>query len=161
MNFKEGEIFDYAMQGNMYRICLERAGTPIDQIKFWLVPRDGGTHIAKSRGITKPFYYVEFPRFEDAMVLDYFRKKRDALTLCMVDSEEIRNKYDAGEIDDQEFVNEAIKLEVMPRLCSKHETWDGFKCKGYCDVAQVCQLVGDNNYLNPAAPGKENDFADF
>lgn len=165
MNFKEGESYDYAMQGNMYRICLERNGTPIDKIKFWLVPRDGGTQVAIKRGITKRFYYVEFPRFKDDTVLEFFRKKRDELSWRMVESQEIRDKYDAGELDDQKFVNEAGKLELMPPVCSDHENWTGRKCKDYCDVAHVCKLVGDNNYLipRPAAQKKpkEDDFGDF
>lgn len=162
MNLKEGENFDYAMQGNMYRIMFEKKGTPIAKIKFWVVPRDGGTMVAIGRGITKPFYYVEFPRFDDEKVLEYFRKKRDELSWRMEQSQEIRDLYAEGKLDDQGFIDEAKKLELMPPMCTPHETWDGAKCKKYCDVADACKLVGDSKYLAPVErQSKGDDFGDF
>ncbi len=162
MSFKDGEHFDYSMQINMYRIMYERAGTAIDKMKFWMVPRDGNTMVAKGRGVIQPFYYIEFPRLDDETVLQYFRKKRDELSWRMVDSEQIRAKYAAGELDNQSFIDEAVKLEIMPPVCSAHESWDGRKCKDYCNVNFACKMVGDNKYLSPVKRvKKENEFEGF
>ena len=103
---------------------------------------------------------VPFFCIEDEEVLTYFRNKRDELSWRMVDSTELRKKYIAGEIDDQGFVDQAVKLEVMPPVCSEHENWDGRKCKDYCDVAHVCKMVGDNRHLSPP-PKKGDDFGEF
>lgn len=164
INFSEGDHFNYTMQGNMYRIAIERAtGKGIDKIKFWFVPRDGGTQPARQRGVTRPFYYIELPRMDDEYVLKYFREKRDELSWRMVDSEQIRAKYTAGELDTESFINEAVKLEIMPPVCSDHECWEeGRKCKDYCIVNFACKMVGDNKYLSPVKRAKkENEFEGF
>ena len=166
INFSKGDHFDYTMQGNMYRVMFERQGTGVDKIKFWFIPRDGGTQSARQRGVENPFYYVELPRMDDEYVLTYFRKKRDELSWRMVDSEQIRAKYAGGELDTESFVNEAVKLEIMPPVCSDHERWYGRKCKDYCDVAFACQMVGDNKASgtkknNAKRVKKEDEFADF
>lgn len=114
------DIDDWMLQDNMYRIALERyIKEPISRLRNWLIVRDGGTWMARNRGIDKKAYAVDISILPDEMVLDYFKRKRDSLL-------------------------ESLKRGSSPPICSDAECWSGNKCKDYCDVSHLC---ADNPYM--------------
>ena len=104
---------DLELQVNRYRIFFEKNGFPINKMRAFCVPRDGGTHIAKSRGLLSNTRYVPVSRYEDSFVLDYYAK----LTV---------------EIDDFFRTHYA-------RLCDTWENWEGRRCAFYCEVKNECK----------------------
>lgn len=109
----EPDIFDVAMQLNMYRIMLEQKNYEIDYLKMQCFVRDGGTYIAKNRGIDKTFYYIDIPIWDDKKVLDFYFKQRDAF----------KEALESGKT----------------KPCNDRECWNGNKCKKYCYVANYCE----------------------
>lgn len=107
---------EWELQLNDYRIKFEkRISRPIDRIKLQCTVRDGNTYIARSRGVFRNVYYFNLTKLDDVYVLDYFRRKRDALL-------------------------KALKEERWEEPCNAKENWDGVKCSGYCEVAEFCPL---------------------
>lgn len=117
-----GDLGDWKLQVNMYRIMArETKGIEINSMKIFAIVRDGGTSIAKSRGIDRNIYMIDVPFMEDGTVLRYFFEKRDRLL-------------------------EAMKSETVPPLCSDTESWDGRKCSGYCNVSKICSELNYNEH---------------
>lgn len=106
---------EWDLQLNMYRIMLEKQGHPVDEMRIQCIVRDGNTWMARSRGVLRNVYYFKIRRLADAVVLDYFNKKREALFAAL----------EAGECDS---------------LCNAKENWGGIKCEKYCEVAEFCAL---------------------
>lgn len=106
--------WEWELQLNMYRIQLERQGFPVHRLQIQCIPRDGGTHIAKSRGVNRNLYLFDINRLDDEIVLEYFKRKRRALLYAL--------KYG------------------WSKPCNADENWDGIRCARYCEVAQFCPL---------------------
>ena len=115
LNPDKVDNWDYAMQLNRYRIFFEDAGIKVDEMYVCCIVRDGGTHIATSRGIEENFYKIPMPKIENKIVLEHYRNKSDAL-------------------------HRAIR-ENKCEICSQRETWDGIKCARYCVVAPWCNEI--------------------
>jgi len=105
--------FDWDMQLNMYRIFFERAGFKVKKMQIQATVRDGGTYIAKQRGIDKNIYLIPIPFINDNDVIIYFKSKADDLLW-------------------------ALQNEVMPYRCSDYESWKGRRCENYCPVSAYC-----------------------
>lgn len=114
---------DWAIQLNDYRMKIEAAGFPVNKIQIEALVRDGGTYIAKSRGIENNIYLIPINRISDHWIKKYFEMKWNAL----------KHALETGEI---------------PPKCSKRETWGGRKCDGYCDVADKCQAIENGAKLD-------------
>jgi hypothetical protein len=124
------EMWDWILQLNRYRIHWEQKdGRKIDELRIQCVARDGGTYIARSRGVFRNVYYFKVPIYPDKRILAYFRKKRDALML-------------------------ALKQGRWTQTCTADENWDGLRCQRYCDVAEFCSY---GKYLFEHQP-KEKDM---
>lgn len=106
---------DWELQLNMYRIQLERRGIHIDEMRVMCIVRDGNTWIARSRGVFRNIYYFRIARLDDAEVLAYFERKRQALF-------------------------SAIEEDKCDLVCNAHENWQGIRCTRYCEVAEFCPL---------------------
>lgn len=111
--------FNLALQLNDYRVKMEQHGYPVDRMMCEIIVRDGGTFIAKSRGILLNAYLVKINRISDQWVIRYMRKKSQAL------------KY-------------ALANQQLPPPCKPRERWysEGYsgKCAGYCDVRNICDV---------------------
>lgn len=103
------------LQINRYRMFFEKCGFPVSRMQIQAVPRDGGTYIAKSRGIEKNLYIIPVNRLSETEVLEFYR------TL----SNEVEEGFKAG------FV----------RKCNFWESWEGRKCDGYCEVSEDCKSM--------------------
>ena len=103
---------EVALQLNRYRILFEKYNFPVSRINIQINPRDGNTYIAKSRGIDRNLYMEPIPILPDMEVLDFYDKL-------------------------QAEVDQAFKTGWI-RQCNKWESWDGRRCKGYCEVADAC-----------------------
>ncbi len=116
------------LQLNMYRLMVEAEfGIEISKMKVFAIVRDGGTYIAKNRGIDKNTYYFDVKKWEDEDVKKYFAEKREALLRA---------------------VNDAKRKGVIqscPAKCSYKERWGGKRCEDYCDVKEKCFEIGDKN----------------
>ena len=108
-----GTLQDIAMQTNAYRLMIEEAGFPVEQIYVAAVPRDGGTWMAKKRGVAEEIYMIPMPMMDLEEVKDFYRKKTEALKL-------------------------ACSTGKVPDFCDEHERWEGRRCKGYCGVVHNC-----------------------
>jgi len=111
-HIKKHEI---VLQLNRYRIFFEKNGFPINKMRAYAIPRDGGTYIAKNRGILRNGYFIPVPRLPDNEVLSYYS------TL-------------------QNEVDEFLKTGKA-RLCNEWETWGGNRCLNYCEIAEDCKDI--------------------
>jgi hypothetical protein len=108
----KAELRNETLQLNAYRCFFERSGFPVSRIMLQVIPRDGGTYIAKLRGIEKNLYMVDVPFMPD---------------------DEVRKFYH----DLQAEVNEAFRTGWI-RRCNAWESWGGRRCSNYCEVADAC-----------------------
>lgn len=100
------------LQLNYYRILLEEAGFPVENIIVEAIVRDGGTIAAISRGITENGYLIPIRRLNDGEVISYFTMKAEKL-------------------------KHALEYGVTEK-CTAEERWNDRKCQKYCDVAKHC-----------------------
>lgn len=107
------DLFGVALQVNRYRIFYESYGFKISRMRIFAIPRDGGTFIAKNRGIAKNMYLIELPKIQDSEVLGFYQKL-------------------------QAEVNQAFDDE-WARVCSPWECWDGNRCANYCEIKEDCK----------------------
>jgi hypothetical protein len=106
------------LQINRYRIFYEQYGFPISRMQIQVVSRDGGTYIAKNRGIDKNLYIIPVKRLPNNDVLEFYR------TL-------------ANE------VNEAFRTGYA-RKCNMWESWERRRCDGgYCEVIDACKQMSE------------------
>jgi len=107
--------WEWELQLNKYRIEFEKRGYPVDEMRIQCCVRDGGTFIARSRGVFRNVYYFKIAKMPDEEVLTYFDTKKKCL-------------------------EQALKQGKWSGWCSKKESWDGLKCAKYCEVAEFCPL---------------------
>ena len=100
------------LQINRYRILYEQQGFPINRMQIQAIPRDGGTYVAKNRGIDKNLYMIPIKRLPNKEVLDFYKTLSDE-------------------------VNEAFKTGYA-RQCNSWESWDGRRCEAFCEVKTEC-----------------------
>jgi len=112
-DIKYEDRWEWELQLNKYRIEWEKNHPKIDHLKIQCIVRDGGTYIARSRGVFRNVYYFNVRIMPDAEVLEFFKRKREALL-------------------------SAIETGFMPPVCEARENWDGLKCSRYCSVADHC-----------------------
>jgi hypothetical protein len=104
---------DLAMQLNDYRTKLESKGYSVSKLFCEILTRDGGTHIAKSRGVDKNAMLIKVNKISDRWIKRYMAKKANDL------------QY-------------ALKTNILPPPCSYRETWGGLKCERFCAVWFLC-----------------------
>ena len=109
----EPDLGDWGLQLNHYRQLLESKGFPVDRMVLQAIVRDGGTYLAKKRGLARNIYLIDVPRQDDDGVTAYFAGKRDALKA-------------------------ALETNTIPPLCSNDERWQDRKCAEFCRVAEFC-----------------------
>jgi len=108
------------LQLNRYRIFFESYGFPVSKMHIQVVSRDGGTYIAKNRGIEKNLYIIPIKRLINKDVLDFYRVLND----------EVMAAFQTGYI----------------RKCNAWESWDRRRCEGFCEVVEACKKMSyDNN----------------
>lgn len=107
--------WEWELQLNKYRIEFERRYKKVDELRIQCVVRDGGTYIARSRGIFRNVYYFKLKIMSDLEVLSFFKSKREALL-------------------------HALNTGIMPPVCNSKENWDGLKCAKFCSVADYCSF---------------------
>lgn len=108
------DMLEWELQLNNYRVKLEELSFPISEMRIQAIVRDGGTFIAKRRGIELNSYNIPVKRLDDSFVKDYFGRKRRALL-------------------------EALKKKELPPMCNKAENWNGRRCIGFCSVVEYCR----------------------
>lgn len=106
--------FDVAVQLNAYRIMVEHAGYPVEDMQVEVFTRDAGTFSAKDRGITTNMQLVRINFISDRWVQRFMLEKARRL-------------------------KEAVKTNTLPPPCSYRETWGGRKCKDFCAVWKFCE----------------------
>jgi hypothetical protein len=106
--------WEWEFQTNKYRIEYEKKyKQKIDELKIQCIVRDGGTYIARSRGVFRNIYYFKLRILPDEEVLEFFKRKREALL-------------------------QALKQGYWNQPCDRKENWEGLKCQRYCSVAEFC-----------------------
>ena len=117
-NPTQADVEELKLQLNRYRVMLEEKGLKIGKMQCQITVRDGGLAVARDRGITKNIYLIPVDRMENEEVRHYFYLKRkyllDALTIHK---------------DNPEY---------LPIPCNNKESWDGRRCKEYCEVFEFC-----------------------
>jgi len=114
------ETKDVELQLNRYRIFFEQQGFPISKTQVQAIPRDGGTYIAKSRGIEKNLYIIPIKRMPNKEVLDFYR------TLAHEVSEAFKTGY--------------------ARQCNNWEAWNNRnRCNKFCEVREECTKMSKKN----------------
>ncbi len=116
------DFWETEMQLNFYRVKAEHdsklreiVGHEIHVNKMIVeaIVRDGGIRATIEQGITERIYSIPVKRYDDDEVMEYFNSKAFAL-------------------------QEAIRTDTMPKVCSSVENWNFRKCRGMCDVYQFC-----------------------
>jgi hypothetical protein len=104
------------LQLNRYRIFFEQYGFPISRMQIQTIPRDGGTYVAKNRGIDKNLYIIPIKRSENKEVLNFYK----------ILSDEVMEAFKTGYI----------------RKCNSWESWERRRCdRGYCEVIEACKAM--------------------
>ena len=110
----KSETEDWNWQLNKYRIEIKKQfGIDCKRLKIEAFVRDGGTYIARSRGIFGNLYYFDIPILPDEVVNEYFERKKNCLL-------------------------QAVKQGYWNDICTDKENWDGIRCARFCDVAEYC-----------------------
>jgi len=113
---------DWELQLNFYRMGFEDAYKEIVGKMFnFCTVRDGGTHVAKGRGIDKNIYMIGCQKRDDNEIKDFFISQRN-------------------------YFLDRIFKEKIPTI-NPACIWDGLKCQRFCSVCDQCRAVGDNGYL--------------
>ena len=110
---------DWAIQLNDYRMKLQQilpAGERVQQMCIEALVRDGGTYIARERGIERNGYLIPINFISDHWVSRYMRTKAERL-------------------------QDALTTGIIPQWCNHRETWGGRKCEKYCNVRVACELI--------------------
>jgi hypothetical protein len=102
-------------QLNRYRIFYESYGFSISRMQIQVVSRDGGTYVAKNRGITRNLYIIPIKRLLNKDVLDFYTQLSNEVT-------------------------EAFKTGYA-RLCNFWESWERRRCAGFCEIADACRAM--------------------
>lgn len=122
---KPPDMYDTELQLNRYRIVIETKGYPISRMYVFAIARDGGTYIAKSRGVDTNTRLISVKRLPDKEVLDFYAKL-------------------------QADCDHAFKTG-MSRICNEFETWGGRRCESddYCPVRYYCKQTKENRGVLP------------
>ncbi|MBR1419565.1 MAG: hypothetical protein IJ575_00685 [Selenomonadaceae bacterium] len=107
------DLQDWAIQLNYYRMLLERTGFKVNRMYIQALCRDSNLRIASERGIDKPVYIIPINKISDVWLKKYFSHKAKALKT-------------------------ALKMKILPPICSLHERWNDKKCLGYCVARENC-----------------------
>lgn len=109
------------LQLNRYRIFFEQHGFPVSRTQIQAIPRDGGTYMAKNRGIDKNLYMIPIKRLSNKFVLEFYERLSDE-------------------------VNKGFKTGYI-RQCNNWEAWDNRnRCEKFCEVREACiQMSKDHN----------------
>jgi len=110
----KADNFEATMQLNRYRVLLkEKTGLNVGGMYLRVLVRDGGLYIAKNRGVYKNTYKIPVGVIPDDEVRAFFDYKRDCLL-------------------------EALNNGSWDTPCTPSESWDGIRCRSYCDVSEHC-----------------------
>lgn len=103
------------LQINRYRMFFEHNGFPISKMQIQAIPRDGGTYIAKNRGIEKNLYIIPVKKVDNFKVNSFY----DTL------QREVEIGFETG----------------FARKCNDWESWENRRCDGYCEVSEDCKSM--------------------
>ena len=106
---------DVAIQMNDYRMKLEASGFPVEKMFVEVLVRDGGTYIAKNRGIDFNARLVRLHSISDRWIKRYMTKKANDLLYYLAN-------------------------DLLPPPCRPREIWGGIKCQRYCPVWKDCDV---------------------
>ena len=107
------DLLDWAIQLNYYRMLLENAGFKVSKMYIQAICRDASLRIAQERGIDKTVYIIPINKISDHWLNRYFQHKAKIL-------------------------QDAIKSNTLPPVCSFRERWDNRKCLSYCVARENC-----------------------
>lgn len=111
------DLLDVELQLNQYRVMVEsQLGIHVDRMQVQITVRDGGLIAANSYGITENMYLLPVRMYPDDEVKMYFDTKAQALA-------------------------QALEQGSWDKLCSSHESWNGKRCTGYCEVRAWCPRI--------------------
>ena len=117
---EKADTWEQDYQLNRYRVMLQNLGVKVHKLQLQITVRDGGLYVAKDRGVLRNTYKIPIQILPDEQVSDYFNFKDECL---------------------QTALNEGH----WETPCSAKESWEGERCKDYCDVWEYCpkgQLLG-------------------
>lgn len=107
---------DLAIQLNHYRMLLEANGYPVKKLVCEMFVRDGGTYLAKQRGIDFNARLIIINKLSDIWVHRYLMKKANLL-------------------------KSALETRTLPAPCRYRENWNEKKCSlGWCSVREFCDI---------------------
>lgn len=111
----EPDMRDVELQLNRYRLLFEEKGFPVSRMQIQAIVRDGGTYMAKNRGINLNLYLIPVKRLQNAAVMAFYKDLAAEVT------EAFRTGY--------------------ARKCSIWENWERRKCEEYCEVVEACKAM--------------------
>jgi hypothetical protein len=133
--YQEGGVkhrFDLNVQMNDYRMKLEKEGFPVKMMVCEMLVRDGGTYVAKNRGVNQKACLAVINKISDKWIHLYMKTKWGQL-------------------------KHALETKTLPPVCKPRERWydaktgKSNKCANYCQVRNKCNFgiremsMGGNN----------------
>ena len=106
---------DVSIQMNDYRMKLEKSGFPVNKLFVECLVRDGGTYVAKGRGINFNARLVRLHKISDRWISRYMQKKAGDLAYY-------------------------LEKKILPPPCKMRETWGGMKCERFCPTWKSCDV---------------------
>ncbi len=107
----------WAIQCNRYRMLIEAQGFEVKNMFIQATIRDGGTQVAKNRGIHKNIYTLPVPLIGDILIQQIYLEKQSKL-------------------------NHAFENREIPEICNDEEKWNGIRCDRFCEVVEACKQAG-------------------
>jgi hypothetical protein len=114
---KRADIKDWTRQLNIYRMLANQQGYNVTKLQIFVIVRDANTITSINRGVLNETYLIPLPVFSDRVVNDFVKQR-------------------SGEL------MEAFEKNETPRICNAEESWNGRRCKDFCEVAGACQQCG-------------------
>lgn len=108
---------DYCKQQNLYRILIDKTmGIKLKDMYLQIIVKEPKSNL-KDFGLDRQSFLIHLPKMNDKRLLEYALYKKDALVYC-------------------------IEHDLLPKQCTPKETWNGRRCKDYCNVRNFCPYMG-------------------
>lgn len=135
------------LQLNRYRMVFEQYfNVNIKEMRLCIFVRDGNTQAAIRRGFENNIYYVPLKRMYDAVIKEYFERKRKVLLNAVsgyVSAFMEKNPRVAYSFCFESDKNDlSLLYRYAPSRCNEVENWEGNKCNKYCSVKDMCIDIG-------------------
>lgn len=108
---------DWSRQLNVYKYLIEKQlDIVVTKLQIFIIVRDGNTVNSSNNGVDRQTYLVPIKIYPADKVQEWIKKRSEELM--------------------------AAFTTHNPRECDAEESWEGRRCKDFCEVRSVCEAMG-------------------